>query len=140
MATWVGMVKNSTFSYKRVDFSVIVNISVKTLWCHAIDTIFVFFLSSISFKSYCFSFSLFFAWHDQHFIMFKDSNVFKFTNFSFKTKYNNTVHGKATYEWPTDDIWVTYRWHTSTYEWHTDDIRVHTDDIRVHTSDIGMTY
>ena len=23
--------------------------------------------------------------------MFKDSNVFKFTNFSFKTKYNNTA-------------------------------------------------
>ena len=35
--------------------------------------------------------SLFLARHDQYFIMFKDSNVFEFTNFSFKTKYNNTV-------------------------------------------------
>ena len=35
--------------------------------------------------------SLFLAWHDQYFIMFKDSNVFEFTNFPFKTKYNNTV-------------------------------------------------
>ena len=35
--------------------------------------------------------SLFLAWHDQYFIIFKDSNVFEFTNFSFKTKYNNTV-------------------------------------------------
>ena len=35
--------------------------------------------------------SLFLAWHDQYFIMFKDSNAFKFTNFPFKTKYNNTV-------------------------------------------------
>ena len=35
--------------------------------------------------------SLFLALHDQYFIMFKDSNVFEFTNFPFKTKYNNTV-------------------------------------------------
>ena len=35
--------------------------------------------------------SLFLAWHDQYFIMFKDSNVFRFTNFPFKAKYNNTV-------------------------------------------------
>ena len=34
--------------------------------------------------------SLFLARHDQYF-MYKDSNVFEFTNFSFKTKYNNTV-------------------------------------------------
>ena len=32
--------------------------------------------------------SLFLARHDQYFIMFKDSNVFKFTNFPFKAKYN----------------------------------------------------
>ena len=30
--------------------------------------------------------SLFLARHDQYFIMFKDSNVFEFTNFPFKTK------------------------------------------------------
>ena len=35
--------------------------------------------------------SLFLAWHDQYFIIFKDSNVFDFTNSPFKTKYNNTV-------------------------------------------------
>ena len=34
--------------------------------------------------------SLFIAWHDQYF-MFKDSNVFEFTNFPFKPKYNNTA-------------------------------------------------
>ena len=32
---------------------------------------------------------LFLGHHDQYF-MFKDSNVFEFTNFPFKTKYNNT--------------------------------------------------
>ena len=35
--------------------------------------------------------SLFLARHDQYFVMFKDSSVFEFTNFPFKTKYNNTV-------------------------------------------------
>ena len=30
---------------------------------------------------------LFFASQNQYFIMFKDSNVFEFTNFPFKTKY-----------------------------------------------------
>ena len=34
--------------------------------------------------------SLFLAGHDQYLIMFKDSNVFEFTNFPFKTKYKNT--------------------------------------------------
>ena len=34
--------------------------------------------------------SLFLTRHD-HYFMFKDLNVFKFTNFPFKTKYNNTV-------------------------------------------------
>ena len=34
--------------------------------------------------------SLFTAQHDQYF-KFKDSNVFEFTNFPFKTKYNNTA-------------------------------------------------
>ena len=34
---------------------------------------------------------LFLARYDQYFIMFKDSNVFKFTNLPFKTKYNNAV-------------------------------------------------
>ena len=35
--------------------------------------------------------SLFLASHGQYFIMFKDSNIFEFTNFPFKTKYNNAV-------------------------------------------------
>ena len=35
--------------------------------------------------------SLFLARHDQYFIMLKNSNVFEFTNFPFKTKYNNIV-------------------------------------------------
>ena len=34
--------------------------------------------------------SLFLAGHDQYSIMFKYSNVYEFTNFPFKTKYNNT--------------------------------------------------
>ena len=34
--------------------------------------------------------SLFLVWHDQYF-MFKDSNVFEFSNFSFKTKHSNTA-------------------------------------------------
>ena len=35
--------------------------------------------------------SLFLARYDQYLIMFTDSNVFKFTNFPFKTKYNKTA-------------------------------------------------
>ena len=35
--------------------------------------------------------SLFLARYDQYFIMFKNSNVFEFTNFPFKTKYNDTA-------------------------------------------------
>ena len=31
MPTWVGAGQNMTFSYKKVDFSVLVNISVKAL-------------------------------------------------------------------------------------------------------------
>ena len=34
--------------------------------------------------------SLFLLGHDQYLIMFKDSNVFEFTNFPFKSKYNNS--------------------------------------------------
>ena len=36
-------------------------------------------------------FSLFLTRHGQYLIMFKDSSVFEFTNFPFKTKYNDTV-------------------------------------------------
>ena len=35
--------------------------------------------------------AIFLAHHDQYFIIFKDSNVFEFTNFPFKTKYINTA-------------------------------------------------
>ena len=89
MPTWVGAGQKFAFSYKRTDFSVIVNISVKTLWCHAIDTILEFFYISYFFQ--IIMVSVCHAWHDQYFIMFKDSNVFEFTNFPFKTKCNNTV-------------------------------------------------
>ena len=65
-----------------------------------------------------------------------------------------TVHGKTTDEWHTNDIRVhtsdiemtyeyirvTYGWHTSTHEWHTDDIRVPTSDMRMTCEYIGMTY
>ena len=83
------LVKNLTFSYKRPDFSVIITISVKTLLRHAIHTIFAFFYSIHFYQ--ILMVSLFLARNDQYFIMFKNSNVFKFTNFPFKTKYKNTV-------------------------------------------------
>ena len=35
--------------------------------------------------------SLFLARHYQYLIMLKDSNIFEFATFPFKTKYNNTV-------------------------------------------------
>ena len=81
--------QNLDILYKRADFSVIVNISVKTLWCHITDNISAFLIFSFFFQIIMVSF--YFAWHDQYFIMFKDSNVFEFTNFLFKTKYNNSV-------------------------------------------------
>ena len=43
--------------------------------------------------------SLFIAHHDQYFIMFKDSNVFEFTNFPFKTKCNNAVVYSVNYNY-----------------------------------------
>ena len=79
----LGLVQNLTFSYKRADFSVIVNISVKTLW-YNFGNFYIFHFFQIIMVS------LFLAWHDQYF-MVKDLNVFEFTNFPFKRKYNNTV-------------------------------------------------
>ena len=77
----------------------------------------------------------------------------------------DTVYGKTTCEWHTDDIRVhtsevrmTYEYIQVTYGWHTSDVRMtykyiratyghhtgiyewHTDDIRVHTSDIRMIH
>ena len=75
---------------KRDDFSVIVNISVRTLWGHIIHAIFAF-LSIFNFFQ-TIMVSLFLAGHDQYSIMFKDPNVFEFTNFPFKTKYNSTEY------------------------------------------------
>ena len=49
-----------------------------------------FFISSIFNFFQIIMVSLFLALHDQHF-MFKDSNVFEFTKFPFKTKYNDVV-------------------------------------------------
>ena len=34
---------------------------------------------------------LFLTRRDQYFVMYKDSNVFQFTNFTVEAKYNNTV-------------------------------------------------
>ena len=52
-------------------------------WYFGISSVFKFFQIVMV--------SLFLARHDQYFIMFKDSNVFEFTNFLLKTKYSNTV-------------------------------------------------
>ena len=72
------------------DVSVIVNISfsqnimVQNYWYYfCIFYIFHFFQIIMV--------SLFLAWHDRYFIMFKDSNVFEFINFPFIAKYNNTL-------------------------------------------------
>ena len=79
--TWLFRIKEMIFCNSK-HFN-------QNIMCCAIDTIFPFF--------YIFHFfqiimvSLFLAWHDQYFIMFKDLNVFEFTNFPFKTKYNNNV-------------------------------------------------
>ena len=35
--------------------------------------------------------SIFVAFFDQYYIMYEDWNVFEYTNFPFKTKYNDTV-------------------------------------------------
>ena len=52
-------------------------------WYFSISSVFNFFQIVMV--------SLFLARHDQYFIMFKDSNVFEFTNFLLKTKYSNAV-------------------------------------------------
>ena len=80
---WLGLVKNFTFSYKRADFSLIVTFQSKhydvMLFIHfSIFYIFHFFQIIMV--------SLFLAQQVPYFIMFKESNVFKFTNFPFKTK------------------------------------------------------
>ena len=58
--------------------------SSQSLWNSFCSTVIFNFLQIIMV-------TLFLAHHSHNFIMFKDSNVFKFTNFSFKTKSNNTV-------------------------------------------------
>ena len=59
------------------------NIMIPCYWHYNIFYVFNFFQ--------IIKVSLFLAWHDQYFIMFKDSNVFDLTNFPFKRKYKNTV-------------------------------------------------
>ena len=83
------LVKSLTFLYKTADLSVIANISVKTLWrwCYSC----YFCISSVLNFFQIIIVSLFFARHDHYFTMLKDLSVFKFTNFLFKAKYNNTV-------------------------------------------------
>ena len=48
-----------------------------------------YFFSLYIFNFFEWSVSLFLAGHDQHLMLFKDSNVFKFTNFPIRTKYYN---------------------------------------------------
>ena len=59
-------------------------------FCQNIMTLYYFKISSIFNFFQTIMVSLFLARHD-HYFLFKDSNVFEFTNFSFKIKYNNTV-------------------------------------------------
>ena len=91
MPAWVGAGQKIDFYVKTADFCLIVNISVKILWRHAILVIFAFLHFFIFNFLQIIMVSLFLSFHDQHFIMFKDSNIYQFTNFPFKTKYNNTV-------------------------------------------------
>ena len=91
MPAWVGAGQKIDFYVKTADFCLIVNISVKILWRHAILAIFAFLHFFIFNFLQIIMVSLFLSFHDQHFIMFKDSNIYQFTNFPFKTKYNNTL-------------------------------------------------
>ena len=86
------------------------------------------------------------------FISIFQFKYFVLCSFVSYSRIFNRVHGKTTYAWHIDDVWV----HTSdiriTYWYirvHMSDIRMtcqyirykwHTDDIRVHTSDIRMAY
>ena len=79
MPTWIEAGQKIDFFVQRADFSVIVNISVKTFWRHAIHAIFACFQIIMV--------SLFLARHDQYLMMFNDSNIFEFTNSSFPTKF-----------------------------------------------------
>ena len=54
MPTWVGAGQKFDFFVQKSWFFVIVHISFKRSWRHAIRAVFVFFLFSISFKSWWF--------------------------------------------------------------------------------------
>ena len=84
MPAQVGAGQKLDLLYKSADYFVIVNISVRTLSCHAIHAIFAFFCFQFLSNDNGFSLSLS--------NNFKDSNVFEFTNLPFKTKYNNMCH------------------------------------------------
>ena len=89
MPTWVGAGRNFDFFVQKSQFfcnSKHFRQKIMTpcyLYYFCINYIFNF--------SQIIMVSVFLAFHDQYFIMFKDSNVFEFTIFPFKTKYNNTV-------------------------------------------------
>ena len=89
VVTWVGagqkfdfFVKKSLFFCNSKHFSQNIMTSCYSYYC-CIFYVFHFFK--------IIKVSLFFARYDQDFIIFKDSNLFEFTNFPFKTKFNNTV-------------------------------------------------
>ena len=65
------------FNYKKFTFSFFPASHFGKVFCSTV--IFTFFQIISVFY--------FFASQNQYFIMFKDSNVFEFTNFPFKTKY-----------------------------------------------------
>ena len=89
MATWVGAgQKFDFFRTKELIFYNSKHFLQKTITpCYScqfcIFYIFNFFQIIMVF--------LFLAFYDQYSIMFKDSNVFEFTNFPFKTRYSNIV-------------------------------------------------
>ena len=83
----LGLVKHLTFLYKKADFSVIVNILVKHYDAVLFKLLLHFYIFHFFQKSFFFSCS---AW-SVLLILFKDSNIFEFTNLSFKTNYNSAV-------------------------------------------------
>ena len=83
----LGLVKHLTFLYKKADFSVIVNILVKHYDAVLFKLLLHFYIFHFFQKSFFFSCS---AW-SVLLILFKDSNIFEFTNLSFKTNYNSAM-------------------------------------------------
>ena len=82
MPTWVGTGQKFDFFGQKSWFFCNSKHFRQNIWHHAIHSIFAFFIFSISFKS---------LWFLSLESLFKDPNVFEFTDFSFQTKPKNTV-------------------------------------------------